>query len=58
MSVILSRNKIHERVGVGPTPFYLYWFGKYCHNVPLNHYEGVFFLKCMNGIKGIDTSGR
>ena len=60
MSVILSSTNvpIHERVCVGPLPYYLYWFEKYYPNVPLNLDDGLFYPQCMNGIQGTNPARR
>ena len=61
MSVILSRNKMFlftKESMLVQHLFYIYWFELYCHNVPLNYYEGIFFLKGINGIQGINKSGQ
>ena len=46
-----KKNPIHERVCVSPPPYYLDWFERSYSNVPLNRYDGPFFLQCMNGIQ-------
>ena len=43
---------IHDGVCVSPPPYYLDWFEKSYPNIPLNGYEGPFFLQCMNLIQG------
>ena len=42
---------INEIVCVSPPPYYLDFFEKYYLNVPLNWYDGPFFLQCINGIQ-------
>ena len=49
---------IHERVSVGPPTYYLDWFERSYPNVPLNRYDGTFFLQRMNGIQGTKTAER
>ena len=49
---------INERVCVSPPPYYIDWFERSYPNVPLNRYDGPFFLQCMNGIQGTKPSGR
>ena len=43
---------INERVCVSPPPYYLDWLKKYYPNVPLNRYDGTFYLQLMNVIQG------
>ena len=55
MSVIFNRKKnvpIHERLFFSTPPYYLGWFEKSYHNVPLNQGDGTFCLQCMNVIQG------
>ena len=49
---------IHERVCVVPPPYYQDWFERYYPNVPINRYDGLFCLQCMNGIQGTNPAGR
>ena len=42
---------IHERVFFIPPPYYLDWLEKSYLNLPLNKYDGIFTLQCMNGIQ-------
>ena len=49
---------MNERVCVSPPPYYLDWFERLYPNVPLNRYDGQFFLYCMNGIQGTNTAER
>ena len=35
----------------------MYWFEKYCPNVPLNQYGGTFCLQYMNAMQGGKPSG-
>ena len=41
---------IHERVCVSPPPYYIDSFERSYPNVPINRYDGPFFLQCMNGM--------
>ena len=49
---------INERVCVIPPPYYLDWFEIYYPNVPLNRYDGPFFLQCMNEVHVTKPAGR
>ena len=49
---------IHESVCVSPPPYYLDWFERSYPNVPLNRYDGPFFLQCMNRTQGKKPAGR
>ena len=49
---------IHERVCVSPPPYYLKWFERSYPDVPLNRYDGPFFLHFMNTIQGTKPAGR
>ena len=42
---------IHERLCVGPPPYYIDWFERSYPDVPLNLDDGTFGLQCMNGIQ-------
>ena len=48
---------IHERACVNTSPYYLDWFEKSHPSVPLNWYEGPFFLQLINGIQGTKLAG-
>ena len=49
---------IHGRVCVIPSPYYLNWFEISYPNVPINRYDGSFYLQRMNLIKGTKTDGQ
>ena len=49
---------IHEIVCVIPPPYYLNLSEISYPNGPINRYDGPFCFQCMNGIQGIETSGR
>ena len=56
-----SKNKsftINEIVCVSPPPYCLDWFEISYPNVPLNPYEGPFFLQCMTAIQGTKSAGQ
>ena len=42
---------VHDRLYVSPPPYYLDWFDRYYPNVPLNRYEGTFYLQFINVIQ-------
>ena len=48
---------IHEIFFVIPPSYYLDWFERSYPNVPLNLYDGSFFIQCMNGIQGTKPAG-
>ena len=51
---------IHERVCVITPTYYLYWFDISYPNVPLNRYNGPFYIQCINRIQGgnqLDDNG-
>ena len=49
---------IHERICVSQLPYYIDWFEISYLNVPLNQYDGPFYLQRMNGIQGKNPYGR
>ena len=49
---------IHEKVCVGPPPYYLDWFEISYPNVPLNLDDGPFCPHCMKGIQVKKPAGR
>ena len=49
---------IHEIFGVSTPPYYLDWFEISYPNVPLNQYDGPFFLQFINVIQGKKSAGQ
>ena len=49
---------IHEIFCVSPPPYYLDLFERSYPNVPINRYDGPFFIQCMNVIQGTNPDGR
>ena len=47
---------INERVCFITPPYYLDWFEKAYLNVPVNRYDGNFFIQCMNESQGTKTN--
>ena len=43
---------IHEHVCVSPPPYYMDWLKKSYPIIPINIYDDLFCLQCMNGIQG------
>ena len=43
---------IHERLCFSPSLYYLDWFEKSYPIAPLNQYESIFYIQCINGIHG------
>ena len=53
-----KNSPIHDIFCASPPHYYLYWFGRYHPNVPLNRYGGTFFLQFMDGIQGTKPDGK
>ena len=49
---------IHKIFCVSSPPYYLNWFEISYPNVPLNRYDGPFFLQCMNSIQWGESAER